>query len=281
MSPSLLSSLLLGLALSILIAALAYWRGSLSRSGALGALLVGTLIFGLGGWVWGVALAVFFVSSSALSHFKERQKAAVAEKFEKGHRRDMGQVLANGGLGALIAVAAAVVPQSAVPNALWFYLFLGVMATVTADTWATELGTLSAAPPRLITSGRVVEVGTSGGVSPLGTGVSLAGGLLIGLTVAVLGPLAGLLPWSAAPLLALAGGLSGAAGSLLDSLMGATVQQIYYCDTCRKETERRVHRCGTTTRPLRGWGWVNNDLVNLVSSLGGGLVAVGLGVWWL
>ena len=113
MSPSLLSSLLLGLALSILIAALAYWRGSLSRSGALGALLVGTLIFGLGGWVWGVALAVFFISSSALSHFKERQKAAVAEKFEKGHRRDMGQVLANGGLGALIAVAAAVVPQSA------------------------------------------------------------------------------------------------------------------------------------------------------------------------
>ncbi|MBK7219451.1 MAG: DUF92 domain-containing protein [Candidatus Promineofilum sp.] len=269
------------MALSILIAALAYWRGSLSRSGALGALLVGTLIFGLGGWVWGVALAVFFISSSALSHFKERQKAAVAEKFEKGHRRDMGQVLANGGLGALIAVAAAVVPQSAVPNALWFYLFLGVMATVTADTWATELGTLSAAPPRLITSGRVVEVGTSGGVSPLGTGVSLAGGLLIGLTVAVLGPLAGLLPWSAAPLLALAGALSGAAGSLLDSLMGATVQQIYYCDTCRKETERRVHRCGTTTRPLRGWGWVNNDLVNLVSSLGGGLVAVGLGVWWL
>ena len=281
MSPSLLSSLLLGLALSILIAALAYWRGSLSRSGALGALLVGTLIFGLGGWVWGVALAVFFISSSALSHFKERQKAAVAEKFEKGHRRDMGQVLANGGLGALIAVAAAVVPQSAVPNALWFYLFLGVMATVTADTWATELGTLSAAPPRLITSGRVVEVGTSGGVSPLGTGVSLAGGLLIGLTVALLGPLAGLLPWSAAPLLALAGALSGAAGSLLDSLMGATVQQIYYCDTCRKETERRVHRCGTTTRPLRGWGWVNNDLVNLVSSLGGGLVAVGLSVWWL
>jgi uncharacterized protein (TIGR00297 family) len=281
MSSNLLSSLLLGLALSILIAALAYWRGSLSRSGALGALLVGTLIFGLGGWVWGVALAVFFISSSALSHFKERQKAAVAEKFEKGHRRDIGQVFANGGLGALIAVLSAVVPQTVVPNELWFYLFVGVMATVTADTWATELGTLSTAPPRLITSGRVVEVGTSGGVSPLGTGVSLAGGLLIGLSVALLGPLAGLMPWSAAPFMALVGALSGAAGSLLDSLMGATVQQIYYCDTCAKETERRVHRCGTTTRPLRGWGWVNNDLVNLVSSLGGGLVAVGLGLWLL
>ena len=276
MTQDIIFSLLQGLALSVIIAALATWRGSLSRSGAVGAMLVGTLIFGLGGWVWGVALAVFFISSSALSHFKERQKAAVAEKFEKGHRRDMGQVLANGGLGAFIAVLSAIAPHEA-----WFYLFVGVMATVTADTWATELGTLSAAPPRLITSGRVVEVGTSGGVSPLGTGVSLAGGLLIGLTVALLGPLAGILPWGAAPVVALVGALSGAAGSLLDSLMGATVQQIYYCDTCRKETERRVHRCGTTTRPLRGWGWVNNDLVNLVSSLGGGLVAVGLGVWWL
>jgi uncharacterized protein (TIGR00297 family) len=276
MTQELLLSLLQGLALSVIIAALAAWRGSLSRSGALGAVLVGTLIFGLGGWVWGVALAVFFISSSALSHYKERQKATVAEKFEKGHRRDMGQVLANGGLGALVAVLSAIAPNEA-----WFYLFVGVMATVTADTWATELGTLSAAPPRLITSGRVVEVGTSGGVSPLGTGVSLAGGLLIGLTVALLGPPAGLLPWSAAPVVALIGALSGAAGSLLDSLMGATVQQIYYCDTCAKETERRVHRCGTTTRPLRGWGWVNNDLVNLLSSLGGGLVAAGLAMWLL
>ena len=276
MTQDIIFSLLQGLALSVIIAALATWRGSLSRSGAVGAMLVGTLIFGLGGWVWGVALAVFFISSSALSHFKERQKAAVAEKFEKGHRRDMGQVLANGGLGAFIAVLSAIAPHEA-----WFYLFVGVMATVTADTWATELGTLSAAPPRLITSGRVVEVGTSGGVSPLGTGVSLAGGLFIGLTVALLGPLAGIVPWDAAPVVALVGALSGAAGSLLDSLMGATVQQIYTCDTCAKETERRVHRCGTTTRPLRGWGWVNNDLVNLVSSLGGGLVAAGLATWLL
>ena len=283
MSQTLLTSLLLGLLLSILIAALAYWRGSLSRSGAAGAILVGTLIFGLGGWVWGVILAVFFVSSSALSHFREREKAAVAEKFEKGHRRDFGQVMANGGLGALIALLSVVAPAltGAPATGVWFFLFIGVMATVTADTWATELGTLSRAAPRLITTGRTVEVGTSGGVSPLGTGVSLVGGLLIGLTAGLLAPLAGLLPWSAFVPTALIGALSGAAGSLLDSLMGATVQQIYYCDTCQKETERKIHRCGTTTRPLRGWGWMNNDLVNLLSSLGGGLVSAGLAALFL
>jgi len=161
-----------------------------------------------------------------------------------------------------------------VPTMAWFFLFIGVMATVTADTWATELGTLSKAAPRLITNGRTVEVGTSGGVSPLGTGVSFLGGLLIGLVAGILGAMAGLHPWSAVLFVTLAGAVSGGAGSLIDSLMGATVQQIYYCDTCQKETERKVHRCGTTTRPLRGWSWLNNDLVNLISSLGGGLVAV-------
>ncbi len=223
-----------------------------------------------------IVLGVFFVSSSLLSHFKEREKAAVAEKFEKGHRRDFGQALANGGLGALIALLSVTVPDSLVPRSAWFYLFIGIMATVTADTWATELGTLSKKAPRLITNGRAVEVGTSGGVSPLGTGVSFAGGLLIGLTAGVFAAVAGTLAWSVVPGIALLGALSGAAGSLIDSLMGATIQQIYFCDTCVKETERKIHRCGTIARPLRGWSWMNNDLVNFLSSLGGGLVALAL-----
>jgi hypothetical protein len=69
---------------------------------------------------------------------------------------------------------------------------------------------------------------------------------------------------------ATAGGL---AGSLFDSLLGATVQTIYYCDGCGKETERRVHRCGQATRRLRGWPWLDNDGVNFVASLVGAAVA--------
>ncbi len=252
--------------LSAFIGGLAYWRGSLSRSGVVGALIVGTLTFGFGGWLWGVLLALFFASSSLLSHFKEMEKQALAEKFDKGHRRDFGQALANGGLGALIALNSALFPSP-----FWFPLFVGVMATVTADTWATELGTLSKRPPRLITTGRVVEVGTSGGVSWLGTLVSLAGGMLIGLTAGLFAAELGLLPGL------LAGGIGGLAGSLFDSLLGATMQQIYYCDVCQKETERKVHKCGHETRPVRGWSWLNNDLVNLIASFVGGVVA--LGIW--
>ncbi len=259
--------LFIALAISILIAALAYWRGSLTRSGAAGALVVGILTFGLGGWVWGILLGIFFISSSLLSHFKEGEKQKAAEKFDKGHRRDMGQVMANGGLGSLIAILSVLFPSP-----LWFAGFVGVMATVTADTWATELGTLATKPPRLITTGQVVEIGTSGGVSPLGTAVSFCGGLLIGLSAGLLSPETPL------GLAAITGGLAGLAGSLIDSLLGATVQQIYYCDACQKDTERKIHKCGHETRSLRGWSWLNNDLVNLIASAVGGLMAAGL---WL
>jgi uncharacterized protein (TIGR00297 family) len=247
--------------LSGLVAALAYWRGSLAASGAVGALLVGTIIYGFGDWVWGVLLALFFISSSLLSHYKEREKQAVAEKFDKGHRRDLGQVLANGGAGAIVALL-----HGFSPSLFWFPLFLGTIATVTADTWATELGTLSQRPPRLITTGRTVPVGTSGGISLFGTAVSFLGGLLIGLA-------AGLLSQAHIVALIIAGGIGGLAGSLGDSFLGATVQQIYYCDQCQKETEKKRH-CGQPTRPLRGWGWLNNDMVNFLSSIFGGVTAV-------
>lgn len=260
---SLIVDLIVAFLFSLAVVVLFYWRGSLSRSGAAGALVVGTLIFGLGGWVWGVLLALFFITSSLLSHFKEDEKKAAAEKFDKGHRRDIGQVMANGALGSLIAVLSVLAPSE-----MWFPMFIGIMATVTADTWATELGTLARRRPRLITTGQPVEVGTSGGVSPLGTAVSLAGGATIGLSAALLSD-------NVTPAMALlAGAVGGLIGSLFDSLLGATVQQIYYCDNCQKDTERKLHKCGHETRPLRGWSWLNNDLVNLLASFVGGIVAV-------
>ncbi|MCP4358585.1 MAG: DUF92 domain-containing protein [Chloroflexi bacterium] len=250
--------------LSGLVAALAVWRGSLSRSGAVGALIVGTLIFGFGGWQWGALLAIFFISSTLLSHYKETEKQAVAEKFDKGHQRDMGQVFANGGAGAVVALLSFLFPFP-----IWLPIFCGVMGTATADTWATELGTLSQRPPRLISNGRIVPIGTSGGISPFGTAVSFAGGLLIGLAAVLLTGQWGLL---------LAGGIGGLCGSLFDSLLGATVQQIYICDICHQETEKKVHH-GQTTRPYKGWSWVNNDLVNFSASIFGGGVAAALGLF--
>ena len=266
--------LLGGVALSLVVGVIGYRRGALSGSGVVGALITGTLIFGLGGWEWGVLLLAFFVSSSVLSFYRARDKRKLAEKFAKGHRRDLGQALANGGLAALLAVLSKLLPVGGGGwEGAWFFACAGAMAAVNADTWATELGVLSPNPPRLITTGRRVEVGASGGVTWLGTGASLGGALLIGL----LGGLILRQGWTVAGALLLAATVGGLAGSLFDSLLGATVQAIYRCDACGKETERKVHGCGTQTRLLRGWRWLDNDLVNFTASAVGALVAAGIG----
>lgn len=248
-----------------MIALLAWRAGALSKSGAWAAALAGGLIFGLGGVPWAALLLAFFVSSSVLSRLFGKQKSALAEKFSKGHRRDWGQVLANGGLGALLAVV-----HGLFPSAAWAWAaFAGAMAAVNADTWATELGVLSQKAPRLVTTGKRVERGTSGGVTLLGTLAALGGAAFVAVIAALVQP--GESAWS----LLVAAILGGLAGAHFDSLLGATVQAIYHCPACDKETERHpTHTCGTATTQVRGWRWMNNDLVNLSCSLMGALVTV-------
>ena len=265
-----------GVALSALIGWAGYRRESLSRSGVVGAIVVGSLTFGLGGWTWGLLLIAFFISASFLSHYRKDDKRGLAEKFAKTGQRDLGQALANGGWGAMLAIA-----YFCQSDPVLFAAFVGAMAAVNADTWATELGVLSSTPPRLMTTGQRVPVGTSGGVTALGTLAALGGGLLIGLAALVLGRVEAI--WGRGVLdggylwLVPIGILGGLAGSTFDSLLGATVQGIYYCPRCQKETESKVHRCGQPTRHLRGWRWLNNDWVNFGSSIVGSLMAGLLG----
>jgi len=281
MWPALASPLLVrlasGLIISALIGWLAYNRRSLSGSGVLGAIITGTLIFGFGGLTAGLLLIAFFVSSSLLSHYKANsaRKRLAAEQFDKGGQRDLGQALANGGAAAGLAVLSWLAQdQPALAGALYAAM-VGALATVNADTWATELGVLSATNPRLITrlSQRVVP-GTSGGVTLLGSCAALGGAAFIALCyvmfIALEQALAGSgqtlnVAW-AIPIGAVAAGLAGA---LFDSFLGATVQAIYYSDQRGKETEKAFERDGTPNRLIRGWAWLNNDWVNFLASLFG------------
>ena len=258
---------LTGMLLGIVIAYSARRLRALSRSGAWAAALTGGLIFGLGGLPWAALLLAFFISSSGLSKAFARRKAALSEKFSKGSQRDWAQVLANGGLGTALVLFSVVLP----PHYWIWAAYAGAMAAVNADTWATELGVFSASQPRLITSGKRVEAGTSGGVTVLGYLAALGGAALIAVTGTVLLPPGR--PWVFAATITLAG-LSGAS---FDSILGATVQGIYYCPACQKETERYpTHTCGAHTAHLRGWRWLNNDWVNYFCSLVGAIVAAGL-----
>ena len=68
---------------------------------------------------------------------------------------------------------------------------------------------------------------------------------------------------------------AGLAGSLFDSVLGATVQAMYYCPTDQKETEKHpLHTCGTETLHIRGWKWLDNDWVNFACGASGSLLAL-------
>lgn len=243
-----------GFLLALIIAFLAYRARSLNRSGAFAAALTGTIIFGVGGWQWAVLLLTFFITSSALSRAFKKRKQGLNEKFSKGSERDAGQVFGNGGVATAFAALHFFYPDSIVP---WLG-FAASLAAVNADTWATELGVLNPHPPRMITNLRaVVEKGTSGGVSLIGTLAALGGSALIGIPASWLVP--GGDPVSTAVLIT----LGGLAGSLFDSLLGATVQAMYFCPADNKETEKHpLHTCGTPTTLIRGWNWLDNDWVN-------------------
>lgn len=264
-----LARLLFGLLFSTGVALMAYRRRSLNESGVVGAVAAGSTTVGFGGWSWGLSLIFFFVSSSAFSHFRERDKTHIAgDKFSKGSRRDIWQVAANGGT----AIALAALHGAASTQEQRDFLragYTGALAAATADTWATELGVLSRAAPRSIVTGKLVEPGTSGGVSIAGTVAAACGALVLGVFFWAMERFRRTL--AALPLISICAGL---AGSMVDSLLGATLQCVYYCPLCETETERRIHRCGTATTPLRGLRWLNNDGVNLAATLSGSSAAI-------
>lgn len=265
--------LLIGLMLALAICYPAYRAGALSRSGAVAAAILGMVVFGLGSWRWAAMLVTFFLSSSLLSRAFKQRKRLVREEYAKGDRRDASQVLANGGPAATFVILHALLPQTHLP---WLG-FSAALAAANADTWATELGVLGGARPRLITHlGSQVDHGTSGAVSPAGTLAAAAGALLLAFLAALLNSSGG---WEATATIA----SGGFVGALLDSLLGATVQAKYFCPFDHKETEKHpFHGCGTRTVHVRGWVWLNNDWVNASSGAFGSaaacLFATALGV---
>jgi uncharacterized protein (TIGR00297 family) len=258
--------LLIGFILALIIAYLAYRVRSLNKGGAVAAAFTGMIVFGAGGWQWAILLLTFFITSSALSRAFKNRKQGLNEKFSKGHERDAGQVFGNGYIATLFAAFHFFFPGSTLP---WLG-FAGALAAVNADTWATELGVLNPHPPRIITNlKKIVEKGTSGGISFMGTLAALAGSALIGILAVSFSPMP--VPVSTFIIVTLA----GLAGSLFDSFLGATVQAMYFCPKEYKETEKHpLHTCGTPTTLIRGWSWLNNDWVNFACSAFGVIICV-------
>lgn len=291
----LIINLLLGLGLGGATAWVGYHRRRdaphfLSSSGVVGVIVISVLTFLAAGWSWGLAPLLFFLSTSIWARFRYELKRTLNARFQEGATRQLDQVLARGAWGTLLAILSAFAGGSAAGRNMALYAaFVGAWAASTADAWATEVGVLSAFMPdrnrtRLLIAQRRVAAGVPGGISLLGLLAGAVGSWLLGI--------AGLLGLSiyawldrlplrpGAAYLPLAAMLGGLAGSLTDSLLGATAQGIYYCEACEQLCEKPWHTpCGGQAQQIRGWSWLTNDWINFVGSLVGAAVTAGLILW--
>ncbi|MBI9101746.1 MAG: DUF92 domain-containing protein [Spirochaetales bacterium] len=249
------TSCLVGVFLSFIFAYPGYLKRSLDFSGLIGALAVGTLIFqtvGLGGFI---PLILFFASSSILSGVGKKRKASINKKNSEGSRRNIRQVLANSGPALIAFILYGITGHIG-------FLTAGTAALsgAAADTWASEGGVLFDAPTYLVLGLKPVEQGASGGVSIPGTLLSLGGAFFVSLVSLFLLPY----PDSINPFFILImTTLLGFFCSVLDSILGASVQGIYLFKG--KHTERVFDPTGRRNEKIRGYSSINNSGVNFIS----------------
>ena len=249
--------LAVALILNLLVAIAAYKKKALDTKGAITAVIMGIVVLILAGPITWLAMMTFFASSSAISYFKKEAKARLSSEYEK-IRRDYKQVLANGLMAAIMSVIFFFTKSDAV-----LFSAIASIAICCADTWGSELGPLSKGNTFSIISFKRVSKGTSGGVSLLGTTMSLSGSILIAmisLLIFVFRP-----DYTAGEILLIFVIISalGLLGSLIDSFLGATIQAKY------KNKDQQITESPTTAgknnRQVSGLKFINNGMVNFLS----------------
>ncbi|KAF3441955.1 hypothetical protein FNV43_RR15871 [Rhamnella rubrinervis] len=266
--------LLVAILVSSLIATRAYRKKSLDLSGAISGFIVMTINIAAG-YRYGAMLLVFFFTSSKLTKVGEEKKRRLEADFKEGGQRNWIQVVSNSGIATILVVIIWNVTElqdkclDSKDSILVTSLIGGVIghySCCNGDTWSSELGILSDAQPRLITTFKPVRKGTNGAVTKTGLLAAATAGCVIGMAFVILEFLtvkcskdAALKQLLVIPLSSLA----GLGGSVIDSLLGATLQYSGFC-TVRNKV---VGKPGPTVKKISGLNFLDNNAVNIVSIL--------------
>ncbi|KAJ3356126.1 Transmembrane protein 19 [Allomyces javanicus] len=282
---------------ALVLAAHGWRKKSLSGSGAIAAATVGFATMGHPDPVFPAVLIAFYLAGSRVTKVGKRRKAQIEEEYHEAGNRNAVQVLCNGLTGTLatvlhhyVLVTAADGQVSGADAALFdralTLAVLGHYACCAGDTFASELGTALAGwsrAPVLITTWRRVPPGTNGGITPAGTAASFLGGAVVGATAAAVAWFApGTLWVHAVPAwqLVAMGGAIGLLGSMVDSVLGATLQATW-CDPDTKQIRKRGGNGAVRVAgPAGRWAVLNNDAVNFVASLVTAGIAAWIGTRW-
>ena len=159
-------------------------------------------------------LATFFVMATVATSWQRRSK--VSADANHSQKRDAYQVLANGGVAGLFGL------MNFCPAVNYYFyatLMAAALASATADTLSSELGTLYGKRFYNIISFKPDEKGRDGVISLEGTLIGLAGSIAIALVFTCW---AG---WSRSFVYII---IAGTAGNLFDSILGATLERKGY-----------------------------------------------------
>ncbi|NTW61317.1 DUF92 domain-containing protein [Candidatus Saccharibacteria bacterium] len=262
-------SFIIGFAISELVAIAAYFRKSLSGSGVIAATIIGTAIYVFAGLVTWTSLILFFISSSVITQFKKANKAKLSTEYHKTSR-NYKQVLASGLIPAILSLAYFITKSESI-----LITTIASIAVSCADTWASEIGVLNKGATVSILTFKPIRKGESGGVSALGTIASIMGALMIAVVF-----VASFYPGTDKSWLFVIQTLFmitaiGALGSVIDSVLGASLQ-VKYIDNSTKAITEAKYSHDKQNHQKSGLSFMNNDMVNFVSSILSVIVALAI-----
>ncbi len=216
---------LLGVIITIVLAAVAARLRALTVPAAIVAAAFGSVIVVVGGFAYLGLLALFLFASGLVTRYRFADKASRSVQEGEAGERGISNVLSHIFLPTVLVVVATVLP-SQMPTETTAFLYAAAIAFGAADTFASELGILAGSAVAILTL-KPVTPGTNGGVSTRGELFALLGAL----TTALVG--AGLFWGFSNPLVSVPlfiGGVTAAGfiGCQIDSVLGETLENRGY-----------------------------------------------------
>jgi len=175
-------------------------------------LICGLLLYAAAGYPGIMMLTVFFLAGTVATSWGRRKKRQL-DKPGDPVQRNAGQVLANAGMAALLAIVMIIFPFY---HSLWMVMLSATLASAMADTLSSELGMIYGKRFYNCISWKKDLCGLDGVVSLEGTLIGTMGAVVIALLYAFS---------ESFDINFLIIVIAGAAGNYSDSLMGASFER--------------------------------------------------------
>lgn len=241
--------LIMSLILSEIIFIIIFFSKSIDYFGSLLSMLMvfSYMYFGGNFAVMILLSEYFFIFLVAL--FKKK----IIKKDKDRDKRKFLQILINGGLGTVFIIL-----YGLFKNTNLLIISIISVSGCFVDSVSSDVGEFSKNEPYDIFKKRKIQKGLSGGISIIGTVAALICSVLISLLMYLN------IKLQLLDFLIITSLIFGQ--TIIDSFFGSTLQVKYKCKKCKKIKEKKIC-CNKTTEKISGIAWMNNNMVNALSSI--------------